>query len=157
MKRHSLAEGRGYRVGERLVLSCGPADARIVGITPTRFLVQWPWLEIDPELPHAWDGTMGFSRDPEAYDWRNTPWRVEPDGWEVTVGDPCFVGIPRTEVQVTTIERYEPPGMLGWLPRPEWIIEVRPVEFIEDEEAGYVLYPDSGEPIVIEHVVAGAP
>lgn len=145
-----LTEALGYTVGDRLLISAEAFDARVVGTTPHRLLIDWPWRETDPESDNSWDGTVGFPYAPGAPGWLNTPWRLEPDAAELHVGDPCFVGIPPTAVRVTSIERFEPPADFGFLPRPEYALEVVPVDAIEDPEAGYVLYLNGREPIHIE-------
>jgi hypothetical protein len=145
-----LTEAFGYTAGDLLLISAEAFDARVVGTTPHRLLVGWPWWEADPESANSWDGTVGFPRDPEAYGWHNTPWRLEPDASELQTGAACFVGIPPTQVRVTAIERFVPFADFGFLPRPEFVLGVVPVDAIEEEEAGYVLYLNGGEPIEIE-------
>jgi hypothetical protein len=147
-----LAEALGYTVGDLLMISAEAFDARVAGTTPRRVLIEWPWREVDSESANSWDGTMGFPRDPDAYDWRNTPWRLEPDSSELQTGDACFVGIPPTEVRITGIEKYEPPADFGFLPRPDYVLEVVPVDMLDDEDAGFVLYLNGEEPIDIEIV-----
>ena len=150
-----LTQALGYAVGDRLVVSAEAFDVRVAGLTSRRLLVGWPWLEVDPDSDNSWDGTIGFSRDADAYDWCNTPWRIEPDPSELEIGDACFVGIPPTEVVVTGIEKYEPPADFGFLPRPEYVLEVVPVSSLDDEDAGYVIYLGSAEPIEIEVIEGG--
>jgi hypothetical protein len=145
-----LTKALGYTVGDLLVISAEAFDARVVGTTPQRLLIDWPWWEPDPESTTSWDGTVGFPRDSDAYGCHNTPWRLEPDASELQAGDPCFVGIPPTEVRVTSIERFDPPADFGFLPRPDYVLGVVPIDAIEDQEAGYVLYLNSQEPIHIE-------
>jgi hypothetical protein len=41
------------------------------------------------------------------------------------------------------------------LPRPEYVLGVVPVSSLDDEDAGYVIYLGSGEPIEIEVVERG--
>jgi hypothetical protein len=98
----------------------------------------------------------GLSYDPDHYSWSNTPWRVEPDPSELVIGDQCFLGIPETEVQVISIERHDPPADYGFLPRPEWVLGVCPVDSVDDEEAGCALYLDGAEPIQITKVRSAA-
>ncbi|MGW4945936.1 hypothetical protein ACWEOZ_30640 [Actinoplanes sp. NPDC004185] len=145
-----MTKALGYTVGDLLLISAEAFDARVVSTTPHRLLIDWPWQEPDPESDNPWDGTVGFPYASEAHGWLNTPWRLEPDASELQAGDPCFVGIPPTEVRITSIERFEPPADVGFLPRPEYALEVVPVDALEDEEAGYVLYLNSREPIHIE-------
>ncbi|WBB69549.1 hypothetical protein [Micromonospora sp. WMMD812] len=145
-----LTEALGYSVGDLLLISAEAFDARVARTTPQRLLIDWPWWEVDPESANSWDGTVGFPRDADAHGWLNTPWRLEPDASELQAGDPCFVGIPPTQVRVTSIERFDPPADFGFLPRPDYALEVVPVDAIEDQEAGYVLYLNSHEPIHIE-------
>jgi hypothetical protein len=152
MKPVSLTEARGYHVGDLLILSSETFDTRVVGFTGRRVLVQWPWLEVDDESDNDWDGTFGFPLDADAYEWCNTPWRLEPDPSELQVGSSCFIGIPATEVRVTEIQKFEPPADFGFTPRPDYLLEVRPTEFSDDENAGFVIYLNSGEPIQIEIV-----
>ncbi|MFI2352580.1 hypothetical protein ACH492_37475 [Streptomyces sp. NPDC019443] len=66
-----------------------------------------------------------------------------------------MMGIPETEVQVTAIEEYDPPADFGWLPRPTWALGVCAVADLGDEEAGYVLYLNAGEPIEVEKIDPG--
>ncbi|MEU9130708.1 hypothetical protein AB0D08_21845 [Kitasatospora sp. NPDC048540] len=146
--RHESAEG--FARGDRLILSAEPFDVHVSSVTATRVFIEWPWREIDGESKNRWDGTVGFSRDPDHWDWRNTPWRVEPDPSELSAGETCMLGIPPTEVQVVAIDQYDPPADFGWTPRPTWVLGVCPVSDLSDEEAGYVLYLNSGEPIVID-------
>ena len=120
-------------------------DARTVS-------VQWPWLSPDPDSRTTWDGTMGFPRDPDHSDWRNTPWRVVPDTSELSAGDVCVIGIPATEVRVAAITVYDPPLDVGWLPRPEWMLDLVPVEYGAEPEAGYGLALHSGEPVRLDVV-----
>jgi len=150
--RHSRAEG--FAVGEHLIISCEPVDLRVSSSSATRIFVEWPWREVDAESSSRWDGTVGFPRDPESWEWRNTPWRVEPDPLELADGDSCMIGIPPIEVQVTAIEQHDPPADFGWTPRPVWVLGVCPITDLEDDEAGFVLYLESGEPIVIEPSVS---
>jgi hypothetical protein len=152
MDSERLTAAQGFRVGDRLRISSGAFDAQVAGTTPRRVLVAWPWRDIDPESSNAWDGTVGFPRDPDAYDWVNVPWRLEPDASELSIGDRCLVGIPPTEVEVTSLERFDPPADFGFLPRPDYAMEVVPVGMLDDDQAGYVLYLNGREPINIEIV-----
>ncbi|HEX6968166.1 MAG TPA: hypothetical protein VF174_05045 [Micromonosporaceae bacterium] len=152
MESVKLTEALGYTVGDLLMISAEAFDARVAGTTPRRVLIDWPWREVDPESTNSWDGTLGFPRDPDAHDWCNTPWRLEPDPSELKTGDSCFVGIPLTEVRITGIEKFDPPADFGFLPRPDYVLEVVPVDMVDDEEAGYVLYLNGEEPIEIEIV-----
>jgi hypothetical protein len=154
MRRSSRSEAAGFTVGDRLSISCGPFDARIHSVSATRVFIEWPWREKDPSS-RSWDGTMGFPRDPDHWEWRNTPWRVEPDPLELQTDDLCMVGIPPTEVQVIAIDAYEPPADFGWTPRPALGIGLCPVTDLDIEEAGYVIYPESGDPVEIEHLGGG--
>lgn len=147
-----LTEALGYTVGDLLEISAEAFDARVGGTTRQRVLIDWPWWEADPDSANSWDGTVGFPRDPDAYDWGNTPWRLEPDPSELETGDACFVGIPPTEVRVTGIERYDPPADFGFLPRPEYVLEVVPTDLVDDDEAGYVIYLNGAEPIKLERI-----
>ncbi|MEV0810325.1 hypothetical protein [Micromonospora sp. NPDC050200] len=46
----------------------------------------------------------------------------------------------------------EPPADFGFLPRPDYVLEVVPVDMLDDEDAGFVLYLNGEEPIDIEIV-----
>lgn len=152
VRRTKHEQAQGFTVGERLIISCEPVEVRVSSATASRVFVEWPWREVAPESRFQWDGTMGFSRDPHHWDWRNTPWRLQPDPDDLSVGEECIIGIPPTEVQVVAIDEYDPPADFGWTPRPGWGLGVCPVANLADEEAGYVLYLDSGEPIDIARV-----
>ncbi|MFL6071845.1 MAG: hypothetical protein ACJ73S_00325 [Mycobacteriales bacterium] len=139
-----------FEAGDRLVLSCEPADARVAGMDEDYVFIEWPWRAIDPESRMRWDGTVALPRDPESLEWANTPWRVEPGPEELTPGSMCMVGIPRTVVALRSVDSYEPALDTGWLPRPT--IGLNVVEVGQDqlgEEAGYTIYRDSLEPIAI--------
>jgi hypothetical protein len=148
----TLTEFAGYAVGDTLQVSCEAHDARVVGTTRTRLLVEWPWLQVDEASENPWNGTMELPRDPEAYVWEGVPWRLEPDPSELGTGDPCFVGIPPTLVRVMQIGRHDPPADHGFLPRPEHVLGLCPIDVVDEEEAGFTLYLDGGEPIEIEVV-----
>jgi hypothetical protein len=150
--RRSVNAGHGYRVDDILKISAGAVEVRVVRVSLRTIFIDWPWLMVDPDSRHAWNGTIGFPRDPDHYDWRNTPWRMEPDGWELSEGNICIIGIPETEVRVGKIENYDPPADFGWLPRPEWVLGLRPLEYGDDEESGYAFYLDNAEPVEIEVV-----
>lgn len=147
-----LTEALGYTVGDLLIISAEAFDSRVASTTSRRVLIDWPWREVDPNSANSWDGTVGFPRDSEAYDWCNTPWRLEPDVSELQTGDACFVGIPPTEVRIVGMEKYEPPADFGFLPRPDYVLELVPVDMLDDEDAGFVLYLNGEEPIDIEIV-----
>ena len=75
-----------------------------------------------------------------------------PDATELKVGGTCYVGILPTLVRVTAILDLEGPADYGWTPRPTWEIGLCPIEDLGDEDAGYVMYIDSDEPIEYEVV-----
>ncbi|MFF0574620.1 hypothetical protein [Streptosporangium saharense] len=137
-------------MGETVRISCDPREVSVRGVTATRILVDWPWLQPDPESAHPWNGTVGFPKDPDSYEWCNTAWRVEPDGWSLKEGSVCIVGIPPSQAVVTDIVNYVPAADFGWLPRPQWGIGLCYPEYLNDDEAGFTVYLDSGEPVQIE-------
>ncbi|TDB77120.1 hypothetical protein E1264_37725 [Actinomadura sp. KC216] len=143
---------RGFVVGETVQISCEAQEVQVRGVTATRVLLDWPWGEPDPASENFWDGTLGLPRDPTSYDWRNIPWRVDPDTDSLTAGDICIVGIPPVEAVVRKIANYIPAADFGRLPRPEWALELCYPEYLDDEEAGFTIYLDSAEPVQIEVV-----
>jgi hypothetical protein len=147
MRMIQLSEALGYFVGDVLTISAAPFDTRVVRMQARRLAVEWPWWQADPDAENSWDGTVGFPRDPDAYGWCNTPWRVEPDVSELEPGQMCMVGIPPTQVRVTMVVKYEPPADFGFLPRPEYALGVVSMEDADDEEAGYTIYLGGNEPI----------
>jgi hypothetical protein len=148
----SLQNALGYSVGDVLLISCEPFDTRVVRVTPDRVSVEWPWRRPDPESENWWEGRVSFPRDPDAYGWVNTPWRLEPDPTELEEGDACFVGIPPTRVRVIGIELFDPPADFGFLPRPDYVLGVRPSSDEDDEDAGYAIYLNGEEPVEIQVV-----
>jgi hypothetical protein len=143
----------GFSVGDVLRISCESDSARVVKIQRSYVFVEWPWRQIDTATQRTkWDGTSGFPRDPDHYEWRNTPWRMDPPTQDVRVGDLVILGMPAVEVRVTVIRRFDPPAELGWLPRSELAVGVVPLSDEDDEEAGFNLYLPAAEPLVIEHV-----
>ncbi|MFI6763201.1 hypothetical protein ACIBF5_29125 [Micromonospora sp. NPDC050417] len=150
MESVKLLEVLGYAVGDLLMIRANAFDALVVKTTLRRVLVEWPWREVDPDSQNSWDGTVGFPREPDGRDWSNTPWRLEPDAAELEAGELCLVGIPPTKVRVTGVEKFDPPADFGFLPRPDCVLELVPVEMSDDEDAGYVLYLNGKEPIQTE-------
>ncbi|WP_051450648.1 hypothetical protein [Actinospica robiniae] len=143
----------GFRIGEVLRISCASAQARVVGVSATHFMLVWPWGTVDPASTGVrWDGTFAFPRDPDHPEWHNTPWRIEADDLSgLSVGDACAVGIPPKRVRVQGVRRHQPPADLGRLPRPELTLNV---VFRGDErrpDAGFSLRLPPAEPLRIEH------
>lgn len=60
-----------------------------------------------------------------------------------------------TEGMVTGIEKYDTPADFGFLPRPEYVLEVVPLASLDDEDGGYLIYLGSGEPIEMEILERG--
>jgi hypothetical protein len=156
INQRSVPEAGGYRVRDVLRISAPGLEAEVVRVTIGTVFVRWPWLAVDPQLPHRWDGTVGFPRDPEAYDWRNEPWHLEPGVTELSTGSFCRINMPETYVRVREIVCYDPPAAFGWLPRPEVALGVQLLDFEDDAESGFTLYLESGEPIDIETVSRGS-
>jgi hypothetical protein len=143
----------GFTVGDILRISCTPESAHVDQVTSQYAMLRWPWADVDPEARQVkWNGRMAFPREPDHCEWRNTPWRIEPDVHDLRPGDVCAVGIPPVEVRVLDVRRHDPPAELGWLPRPEATLGV---VFLGDEdnpEAGFSLFLPMREPVAIEHV-----
>ena len=145
-----VESARGFTVGQTLRIWAEPIDVRVIGGHGAFVvLLEWPWRTRDPESSKSWQG-MGFPLDPDSHHWKNTPWRLMPPPEELRAGGNCYVGIPPTLVRVVSICDLEGPADYGYLPRPEWQIGLCPIDDLDDEEAGYVMYPDSGEPIEYE-------
>ncbi|MBO1336304.1 hypothetical protein [Streptomyces sp. VRA16 Mangrove soil] len=141
-----------YAVGDLLRIRCEPVDVAVSSSTTDRVFIEWPWRVIDQASDVSWDGTIGFSRYSDDSEWSNTPWRFEPDTAELRAGGAAMMGIPPTEVRVTAVVEYDGPADFGWSPRPTWALGVCAVEDLGDEEAGYVLHLDAGEPIEVERI-----
>ena len=143
----------GFSVGDVLRISCAPENAQVVGVTDYYAMLRWPWVEIDRESTRVrWNGSSAFPRDPDHFEWRNTPWRVDPAVQDLREGDVCIVGIPPVEVRILDVRRHEPPAEMGWLPRPDMTLGVVLLGDEGDPEAGFSLHMPAREPIVIEHV-----
>ncbi|WP_405917811.1 hypothetical protein [Streptomyces sp. NBC_00728] len=144
---------RGIQIGDHLLLQCPPSDAEVCKVSAGYVFIEWPWREGDPESRYRWNGQLAFPRSSNSFEWLNTPWRIEPDAEDLNEGDVCMVGIPPTRVIVRAVHAYHPAKELGWLPRPNAGLSVVPVgEFEDDDEAGYLIYPDGAEPIVIQQI-----
>jgi hypothetical protein len=152
MRRVNFDAAKGFRVGELVVIACEITRARVARTTPSRILVSWPWRAIDPAGRNSWDGTVGFPRDADDPSWLNLPWRITPDVSQLDADDVCEIWIPPTEVQITLITQFDPPADFGFTPRPEWVLGVCPPDLLDDEEAGYTIYLDVGEPIEISRI-----
>jgi hypothetical protein len=153
MPAEQALDASGYTVGELLRISCEPRNARVTEVTPYYVTLEWPWRGIDNESRRfRWSGRVALPRDPNHFEWHNTPWRVDPEPHELQVGDLAIVGILPTTVRIMRIRRHDPPLELGWLPRPEATLGVCFQGDEDDDEAGFALYQPSREPIVIERV-----
>ena len=151
MRHELVSEGGGFRVGEVVRISCEPVEARVASTTDRRFSVTWPWRRIDPgPSTGRWNGQLSFPRNADDAEWRNTPWRVEPDPRELAGGHVCILGVPPTDARIISIRRFTPPADFGWLPRPEWTIGARALADEGHDEAGFVLYVEAAEPLIIE-------
>ncbi|MEY9927758.1 hypothetical protein ABH926_002392 [Catenulispora sp. GP43] len=139
-------------MGSVLRISAAAVEVRVARVDARTVYIEWPWLSPDPGSRSPWDGLMGFPRDPDHSDWRNTPWRIAPDTSELSAGDVCIIGVPATEVRVAAITHYDPPADLGWLPRPRWMLDLVPLEYGTDPEAGYGFALDTDEPVKMEIV-----
>ena len=158
-RRRPVESAFGYTVGDLLTISADIVEVRVARVTKSTVSVEWPWWTVDPDSRNSWDGTMGFPRDPDHYDWRNYPWRMEPEGWHLAPGDRCLIAIPDTTVRLEGIENYDPPADFGSLPRPAWAFGLRPLQYEEGEDSGYTLsLDDAGKPIDTEIILhAGTP
>ncbi|MFD4874670.1 hypothetical protein ACFWOB_15105 [Streptomyces sp. NPDC058420] len=144
---------RGFQVGDHLSLECAPSDAEVSKIAGRYAFIAWPWREVDSRSQHRWNGQVAFPRSSDSFEWLNTPWRIEPDVGMLEEGDVCMVGIPPTRVIVRAVRSYDPAKDLGWLPRPSVGLSVVPVgDFEDDDEAGYMIYPNGAEPIIIHQI-----
>jgi hypothetical protein len=152
MESRFLDSGRGLTVGETVRISSEPQEMYVRAVTATRVLVDWPWWQPDPASHNSWDGTAGFPRDPDSYAWSNTAWRIESDQTSLSAGDICIIRIPLAEAVVTDIVNYIPAADFGWLPRPEWGVGLCYPEYMDDDEAGFTLYLNSGEPVQITKI-----
>lgn len=89
--------------GEVVVVSCPPADAEVVELTPTATIVRWPWP--DPDIDQDADLlavlTDRTRRQP-------TMWRYDPDpaDRQLAVGDRIRVSIPDCVVNVNYTEAH---------------------------------------------------
>ncbi|MEV4719121.1 hypothetical protein AB0J94_18170 [Micromonospora noduli] len=131
-------------------MSSEPVRTRIVGMSLHRIVLEWSWWQVDEESENDWDGTIGIPTSPSAHDWRNTPWRIESSDLSLEVGGYCTVVIPPTIVRVIGIEKYDPAADFGFLPRPEFVLELRPLDYDDDDEAGFVHYLNTREPLSLE-------
>jgi hypothetical protein len=142
----------GFGVGDVIRIFCRPEGARVARVTERYTFIDWPWTTPDHDSNMVWDGTVALPRDSESVEWQNTPWRIDPEPGEVSMGTSCFIGIPATDVRVVSVEHYIPPKETGRLPRPRLGLSVVPVVSAEqmDEDAGFLIYLDAGEPIEVE-------
>jgi hypothetical protein len=141
------------QAGVDLVISCAPTDTTVARVTNDYVFIHWPWRERDQSSQARWDGLLALPRDESSPEWANTPWRVEPCLAELEVGSSCMVGIPETRVFVREVQEYDPPRSLGWLPKPTaGLSVVENGSRQSDENAGYLIYLNGGEPVVFERV-----
>ena len=144
---------RGFQAGDHLLLECAPVDAEVSKVAGSYAFIEWPWREVDMESRLRWNGQVAFPRSSDSFEWLNTPWRIEPDVEMLEEGDACMVGISPTRVIVRAVHQFDPAKDLGWLPRPSVGLSVVPVgDFEGDDEAGYMIYLDGAEPIIVQQI-----
>ncbi|WP_147140301.1 hypothetical protein [Stackebrandtia albiflava] len=141
-----------YRVGDLLRISMEVADAEVMATTEHSVILRWPWFVPDPENPVIRSGDVRLPRTDDEASWLDIPWRTEPDTPFLSVGDVCMVGIPSTVVRILSIVHFDPPVSFGRLPRREYVLDVVPLEWEGNDEAGYAIELDAAEPIRIERI-----
>jgi hypothetical protein len=138
--------------GDVVVLSTPIISTTVAGTSKYYVYLAWPWKVEDPESEFDWDGTVAFPMDTESQEWRNTPWRLESDPWDLKPGDTVELSVPDVEATVMSVKKFERPKDAGWLPRPTLVLGLCATEFADDPEAGFVLYCDTDEPVSISVV-----
>jgi hypothetical protein len=64
----------GFRVGEIIRISCKREHARVARLMGGNVMLEWPWRVIDLDCRRfPWDVTVALPRDPEHYDWGDSP------------------------------------------------------------------------------------
>ncbi|WP_143086819.1 hypothetical protein [Lentzea flaviverrucosa] len=130
-----------------VVLSSPVVSTTVAEVSAYHVYLVWPWKTKDPESQFAWNGTVAFSRDSESPEWLNTPWRFGSDPSDLKTGDTVELSIPEFEATVLSVKKHEPARDAGWLPRPTLTLGLCATEFVDDPEAGFVIYCDTEEPI----------
>ncbi|MFJ8942966.1 hypothetical protein ACIRG4_06700 [Streptomyces sp. NPDC102395] len=138
------------KVGSEVIVSCGPASARVVAVNSRYVTIKWPWREIDDSSNFRWDGTFALPHGESNPEW--VPYLLEPAASELRAGDVCTVSIPPTRLHVGHYEEYDPPRHLGWAPAPTAGIYVLPPERADDEDAGCMLYLGSADPVRLDPI-----
>ncbi|MFJ8945368.1 hypothetical protein ACIRG4_19415 [Streptomyces sp. NPDC102395] len=126
-------------------------------MTTCEVSVEWPWAHIDPDSEIRWSGHRAIPRATHNGEWGGL-FQIDPDAGLLEVGDSCLVGVPETLVRIVDIGRFDPPADVGWLPRPDTMLIVLPVDHPHDphaEEEGDTIDLESAAPIKIEPVSRG--
>ncbi|MES5818509.1 hypothetical protein [Streptomyces sp. RG80] len=153
----TATENPSYRVGDILRVTCPWTPAKVARVAGSHAFIVWPWAEIDPESRYRWDGQTAMPTDPDSLEWWQGVFHTEPKPWELSAGDTCLVGVPETLVRVLDIQRHDPPADRGRLPRPRITLVVAHVDqpdgtWAEEEGQGFVIDPNSSEPLTFELV-----
>ncbi|MFI1979373.1 hypothetical protein [Streptomyces wedmorensis] len=144
-----------FQVGDVLRVSCPLAEARVAEVSRFDASVEWPWAEIDPQSQIRWNGRRAFAMSPDSPDWTMSLFKIDPEPWNLRVGDSCLVGIPETLVRIIDIGRYDPPQDVGWLPRPHTMLVVVPADYPDEalsEHDGDTIDLESAAPVTVELV-----
>lgn len=139
-----------FQVGSEVVVSCESASARVAAVTSRYVMVEWPWRVIDDSGNVRWDGTVALPYGESDTEW--VPYRLEPAASELSAGAACKVSIPPTRVHVGYYEEYKPSRSLGWTPAPTAGMYVIPLESVDQEDSGCMLYLGGADPIRVEPV-----
>jgi hypothetical protein len=138
------------RSGDEVIVSCEPASARVVAVDSRYISLEWPWGAIDNSSNFRWNGQYALPWGDYPQEW--VPYRLEPAASALRAGDVCTVSIPPIRLYAGHYEEYDPPRNLGWAPAPTAGIYVVPLESMDVEDAGCMLYLGGAEPIHVELV-----
>lgn len=136
------------RIGDEVIVSCQSAVARVARVD--RYItLEWPWRAVDDSSNFRWNGQVALPHAYSREEW--SPYRLEPSGSTLRIGDDCTVSIPPTRLYVGHYEEYRPPRKLGWAPEPTAGLYVVPPERmdLDMEYAGYMLYLGGSDPICV--------
>ncbi|MFG3660361.1 hypothetical protein [Streptomyces sp. NPDC047706] len=118
-----------FRVGDVLKVACPFTRTRVAGgLKRDHVALEWPWWRPDRDSRFLhWNGVVALGIDADTRVWHETElFRTDPPPEHLRPGRVCRVGVPPTVVHVTAVDRFDPPLVTGWLPRPRLAVRVLP-------------------------------